>query len=219
MFLWFLQNIFTGVCLFSLIDAGVKRLGFGGAYYFVHGLHNLMVAYDTWPDVVKTITNFHHLDVYTVNYNASALVFALHFYHILVYYHKLRYDDYLHHGLMIFVALPIGVLLPASSLTGFSLFVSTGLMSFMNYFMLFAVRNGWMDVMTEKRWNSRCKVWLRSPGCIAHATLTLTYMLSGEGPQWQKILGCIPAALMLWNGQYFMVQVVENYAIRASRVA
>ena len=34
---------------------------------------------------------------------------ALHIYHIISYFNKLKFDDYLHHGLMVFVALPLGI--------------------------------------------------------------------------------------------------------------
>ena len=215
----FFQTIVSGMTLFSAVDRIATWYGFQGVYYLVHGLHNFMVVQDTWNDVVTTFTDFHALEVYPVNYGASAMVFALHFYHILLYREKFRYDDWLHHGLMIFVALPLGILLPASTLTGFSLFFSTGLPSLLDYALLFGVRNGWVLPLTEKTWNRRTNVWLRSPGCVAHATLTLAYLLSGVGPWWQKGLGCIPAVLMYWNGQYFMEQVVADHAVRAARLS
>jgi hypothetical protein len=218
MWLEFFETIAAGIGLFSGLDRALTWYGFEGVYYLVHGLHNMMIVQDTWTDVSRTLTEFHRLDEYPVNYSASALVFALHFYHILLYRHKFKYDDWLHHGLMIFVALPLGILLPASTLTGFSLFFSTGLPSVLDYFLLFGVRNNWILPLTEKLWNRRLNVWLRAPGCIAHATLALTFMLSSESVWWLKGLGCIPAGLMYWNGQYFMEQVIADHAVRSARL-
>lgn len=213
------QNVASMTTLFTALDYVFTTAGFQGVYYLLHAFHNLLVLYETFPDVVTTFLYFHDLDKYTVNMGAAELVFALHFYHIALYYKKFRPDDWLHHGLMIFVALPLGVLLPASTLTGFSLFFSTGLPGGIDYALLFAVRNGWLQPMVEKTWNRRLNVWIRSPGCVAHAALALTYMLSGEGVWWQKTLGVVPPLLMYWNGQYFMEQVVADHAVRSERLA
>lgn len=205
---------------FCAIDRGIDHFGFQGTYYLVHAFHNMLMVRATLGDVITTFTDFHNLEKYEPNYYAASLCFALHFYHIALYYNKLRYDDWLHHGLMIFIALPVGLILPSSTLLGYSLFFSTGLPSILDYLLLFGVRNGWVERMTEKRVNYFLNVWLRSPGCVSHAVLTLAYAFSmtengGTDSFWQiKTLGLLPPLLMFWNGQYFMAQVVEDYALQ-----
>lgn len=180
-------------------------------YYAIHSIHNAVIVKLTADEVLTTFTDFYRLPMYAPNFQASLLVAALHVYHILLYYRNLRLDDWLHHILMIFVALPIGVVTQSSTLLGFSLFFSTGLPGGIDYALLFAVRNGWLVRGAEKSVNRWLNVWIRSPGCAAHAALTTVYLVGSNDPDiLNMIIGLLPAALMYWNGQYFMQQVVAD---------
>ena len=132
---------------------------------------------------------------------------------------QFRFDDWLHHILMIGVALPIGAYLPSSTLIGYSLFFSTGLPGGIDYALLFGVRNGWLAPLTEKRINRWLSEWVRSPGCASHAAFTIAYaFIMATGIYGQMFwLSVIPAVLMYWNGQYFMNQVVVDYTRRTER--
>ncbi len=206
--------VFSAALLsFTLLDRLLHKINLEGIYYFIHALHNAFIVYLTLPDVQKTITNFSDLALYQPNTNAIALCFALHIYHILCYRVKLRFDDWLHHGLMIGVALPIGALLPSSTLVGYSLFFSTGLPGGIDYALLFLVRNNWISRLTEKRINRFLNVWIRAPGCSSHAAYTVAYCFQMSEGVYEKTFwfSLIPAGLMYWNGQYFMNQVVTDY--------
>jgi hypothetical protein len=202
---------FVGFCA---LDSVLTYAGFQGVYYIVHSLHNAGIMYYTVQDVYSTITDFHNLSTYQVNLSAPIMCFALHFYHIALYYKKFRFDDWLHHILMIFVALPLGIMLPASTLTGYSLFFSTGLPGFIDYLLLFGVRNGWVDKLTEKGVNSALNVWIRSPGCISQMAYAITHTIYMKETMVVKVLGLIPAVLTGWNGQYFMKQIVIDNTIQ-----
>jgi hypothetical protein len=203
---------------FCLADYAITYMfGFQNIYYLLHSIHNALIVAACLPDVLITLFDFGAVGVYAANLHAAQLVVALHLYHIWVYRHKFRYDDWLHHGLMIGVALPIGMSLPAGTLLGYSLFFTTGLPGGIDYAMLFMNRNGWLDRSVEKRVNTWLNTWIRSPGCVSQAAFTLAY-LSSNSPyvSWWMILGGIlTAALNYWNGQYFMRQVVEDYGRRA----
>jgi hypothetical protein len=199
---------------FCALDWTIDKLGFTNPYYLIHSLHNAVIVYLTAPDVYATFTDFYALQAYSVNLDAAALVAALHIYHILMYREKLRFDDWLHHGLMIGVALPIGCLVPCGTLMGFNLFFTTGLPGGIDYFLLFLVRNYIIHRMTEKRINRFLNVWIRSPGCQALAAIGFLYTFSNPGPWWLKAFGALPPFLTYWNGQYFMEQVVSDYALR-----
>ena len=215
MFLEFLLYFFG----FAAADRLLTLLRLQGVYYLIHGVHNAIMVYHTWNDVALTFTNFHALDQYPVNMSAVVSCSALHLYHIALYYNKLRYDDWLHHGLMIFVALPLGAALPSTTLLGYSLFFTTGLPGLLDYILLFGVRNGWVAPLFEKRVNRCINVWLRSPGCVSHATLVFAYILSGGGAnRWMSTIGLLPPLLTLWNGQYFMDQVVTDYEARKNAI-
>jgi hypothetical protein len=192
-------------------DTLLRWLRVKGEYYATHAIHNAAVAYLTLPDVVHSFTQFNAIGEYPVNTNAVALVFALHFYHIAMYFKKFKTDDWLHHILMIFIAMPLGLLVESGSLLGYSLFFTTGLPTILDYILLVGVRNGWVHPLTEKRVNHQLQLWLRAPGAVSHATLTVAYILTkGEG------IGFIwiPPLLTYWNGLYFADQVIVDHTKR-----
>ena len=201
------------IALFSVMDTAIKKRGFEKPYYAVHAIHNALIVYNTAPDVYYSLTELTNLDSYPTNWPAVQLCFALHLYHILLYWKSFRFDDWLHHGLMIGIALPIGCLLEAHTFLGMSLFFTTGLPGGIDYMLLFGVRNDYVQKETEKRVNTFLNVWIRSPGCVAMATLSFTHILARQGePSLLKTLAFIPSILNYWNGQYFMEQVVRDNA-------
>jgi hypothetical protein len=204
------------VGLFSMLDCALTYANVQGVYYAVHALHNAAIVYLTAPDVIHTVTNFHNITAYPANQDAIHLCFALHLYHVMLYHSKFRADDWLHHGLMLGLALPIGCVLESHTLMGMSLFMTTGLSGGIDYALLCGVRNGLVHKNTEKAVNTFLNVWIRSPGCAGFAALSLAYLLSHASfPSMSTPVVCAylaPTILNYWNGQYFMRQVVEDYA-------
>jgi hypothetical protein len=201
----------TGFCV---ADSALTSVGLQGVYYFIHSVHNFFIVAETYEEVWQTLTNFGSIGSAEPNYYAAELVFALHFYHCIYYWRKFRADDWLHHILMIAVALPIGVSLQAGMLLGFSLFFTTGLPGGIDYFLLFLVRNNWLHRDTEKRINTRLATWIRGPGCVAQATLTCAYLSTQNGSGFLTLLAYLSAALNYWNGVYFGAQVIYDAGSR-----
>jgi hypothetical protein len=206
------MNILYYFSIFMGLDGILSLTRLQGIYYLIHAIHNALIVWSTLGDIVETYTEFDNLEEKVPNTYAASLVFALHFYHIVRYYNKLRPDDWLHHGTMIFLALPIGIYVPAGTLLGYSLFFTTGLPGGIDYLLLFGVRNGWLDRLLEKKVNRWLNIWIRSPGCVSMATATILHMAQSGNSVWIKGLSLIPAALNYWNGQYFMDQVVVDWA-------
>lgn len=197
--------------VFCALDYFLTYLNVQGVYYGLHAIHNAAIVYLTATDVWTSLTQFDSIAATPVNFDAIQLVFALHLYHIAMYYEKFRVDDWLHHGLMIGVALPMGSLLPSGSLLGYSLFFTTGLPGGIDYTILFLQRNGYISKNLQKRVNTYINVWLRSPGCVSMATLTLAHISVQKDPSLTYVIGSyVEALLNYWNGQYFMEQVVYN---------
>jgi hypothetical protein len=208
-----LANIGLFFSIFYASDKLITRhTNLEGVYYLLHSIHNAAIVYLTAGDVYNSLTNFNYVFIGEKNLLALSFVFALHFYHIAAYKTKLRFDDWLHHILMIGVALPIGWYLNSGPLMGFNLFFTTGLPGGIDYILLFLTRNGFVDRSYEKSVNAWLNTWIRSPGCVAHATLTLAYMSVQPNMTADWYLGTVVAGLTFWNGQYFMRQVVENNA-------
>jgi hypothetical protein len=203
-------QIVAWMALFAALDRGLTALRLQRPYYAVHTLHNAAVTALTLTDVTTSFTRFYEVQTLPINWQAVYLVYALHFYHTALYWRTFRFDDWLHHGLMIGVALPLGGLVPAGPLMGFSLFFTTGLPGGISYGALWAERNGWLSRSAEKRISQAVNVWIRAPGCVAHGALTLAMTLASPQGAWTALqwIGLLEAALTTWNGLYFMEQVV-----------
>jgi hypothetical protein len=207
--LHFIIYVFLLVLLFIGIDY-LSSIKFSGNYYLVHCICNLLIVIITLNDVIKVYQNpLFGSEVSNAIY-ASILTYALHFYHIIWYFRKLRFDDWIHHGLMVFIALPIANYFGSNRLLGHSLFYTTGLPGMIDYFLLFLVRNNIIAKITEKRVNLYLNAYLRCPGCIIHSFLTFLF-IQGLSNTFDIILGGLTALLVYWNGIYFMEQVVGNY--------
>lgn len=201
-------GFFSAFCIVDNLLRQYSRLE--GIYYLLHAIHNGLIVKATYMDVLRTWAGFGSVSYEPTMY-ALELVFALHFYHVFIYWRKFRFDDWLHHILMIGIALPIGGYFPAGSLLGYGLFFTTGLPGGIDYALLFLVRNAWLDRMKEKQVNAFLNVWVRSPGCASHACFTFAYVSLITAPftgMWWA--GMFTGLLTYWNGQYFMRQVVEN---------
>ena len=208
-----------GILFYMLLCIGVdyivEKYGVEGRYYLLHTLTNFTVVYLTLDDLIFTYCNFADFINYPMNYTAMTLTFGLHLYHTIWYFKKLRFDDWLHHILTCGIALPLAAFSNAGSLLGHSLFYTTGLPGGIDYLMLFLNRNGFIEKITEKRVNNFLNLWLRCPGCISQAALTVVgfNMVGDKLSSYDRTTGLITAFIVFWNGIYFMNQVVVNYAI------
>jgi hypothetical protein len=100
-------------------------------------------------------------------------------------------------------------------LINFSLFFTTGLPGMVDYFLLFLVKNNKMDSVIEKKINSWINLWIRCPGCVSHAVLTLlVYNIYNKTliiSSFEKSGYIFTAVITYWNGIYFMNKVVVSY--------
>ena len=186
-----------------------------GKYYLSHAIVNFLILINCTKDMVSSYTDFDNGIKADTNFIPTMLVYSLHFYHMIAYYKKLRFDDWLHHILMVLVALPLSSLIKTGTLLNHSLFFLCGLPGMIDYILLFLVRNNIIDKMTEKYVNKQINLWIRAPGCIAHSALSiLAYMKNRDSEvatDYDFIVMLITTALVYWNGIYFMEQVVSDY--------
>jgi hypothetical protein len=192
----------------------VLKNKYEGKYYLIHALHNMFIVYLTHGDIVSTFTEFNFILIKNINILPSIVTFSLHIYHIFVYREKFKSDDWLHHILM-GAALFMAHQFNTGRLINYSLFFTTGFPGMIDYFLLFLVKNNKLDFRIEKKMNNYINLWIRCPGCISHAVLTvLVYniykntILNGHFEQFGYIFTAI---ITYWNGIYFMNKVVISY--------
>jgi hypothetical protein len=213
-----LVGILLNTQLFHGIDTIIVQAGLRKPYYGVHVIHNLLIVALTAADVRDSFIHFNTLHQYEPNQGAATLCYALHLYHILYYWRTFRFDDWLHHGLMVGIALPLSQQLRAGPLLGANLFFTTGLPGAISYGLLFAERNGWMDTLEAKKANAATNLWIRAPGCVMHATLSLlTLFTMPRVSADQRVATVLIAALTAWNGLYFMQQSIRAKVVAEGR--
>ena len=101
--------------------------------------------------------------------------------------------------------------------------------------MLVAVKQGWMQKIDEKRWNSRIMVWLRAPGCVYHAlfcwlaivditkreaageVMLLPHSPLPQTPFHINLCLWVVCITFFWNGLFFMERVVANHAATVTK--
>lgn len=186
-----------------------------GRYYIVHSLANACITALSIQDVISIYKNpYASMDDSSTALWSSSITYSVHFYHFASYYKTFRFDDWLHHILMIFVALPLAGYFGSLKLLSHSLFYTTGLPGMIDYALLFLVRNNKIQRFTEKSVNRLLNIVIRCPGCVIHSYLTLILVQEVTNPV-EQYIGTITGLLVYWNGIYFMDQVVGNYYIVA----
>ena len=186
-----------------------------GKYYLIHFINNLFITFYTYPNVIDSFVDLFNYSDYITNPQTVIITVALHLYHVIVYFNRLRFDDWLHHILMIAVVIPISVNMNVGCLLGLGLFFITGLPGGIDYLLLFLVRNKIIDKILEKKVNTYLNIWVRCPGCIIHSTMSIMVLIKiAPTLSYINLIGGVCCtSIIFWNGIYFMNQVVQNYAI------
>lgn len=101
----------------------------------------------------------------------------------------------------------VGLVFNCGHLLGLLAFFLSGLPGGLDYAMLTCVKHGWMSSETEKRYNARVMVWIRSPGCLLCAyTLYVAWRYRMINTTYGQDLAAAAVALLCFvNGQYYMV--------------
>lgn len=209
----FAQHLFIVVMysnLFRAVDTVLLRAGLKHSYHMVHALHTTMIvlltATNAWTAFAKLYAAY-SIEPHTA---AATLCYAIHFYQIKNYWRLFRLDDWLHHGLMMGVALPLFLQLRVGTLLISNLFFTTGLPGAISYGLLFSGRNNrlisHLAVATD--------TWIPTPGRILHATLTILLLTIAPPVMMNQLMPlAIVAILTAWNALYVMQQSIRSYTV------
>lgn len=205
--------------LFVVDNLIVKRFIKPKARYFaLHALGNAVCVAAAAPDMYRgfsgdprrTFSGPSHTMV------ANSVVAAIHLYHCVAF--PLRSEDIFHH--VTFVSILCGMAIPFKHFGGiannFGCFFLSGLPGGIDYAMLVAVAQGWMDKMTEKKYCAALNVWMRGPSMAIYSFLGwMTYVHYPELTH--PVTLTLTILLHYYNGQYYNQQAVESYAVHKER--
>jgi hypothetical protein len=203
------------VILFLLDRLVVQVFVHPGARYFaLHAIVNAIVCVAAWPDFAKVLTKGYVGFIGpTWTMVANSVIASIHIYHCLAF--KLTMEDIMHHA--VFVTVLCGLAVPykhvGGALNNFGCFVLSGLPGGVDYIMLVCVKHGFMDKLTEKKWNATVQSWFRSPMMAIYAFNAFQlHWHAADRAAFSPIILAVVGGLHILNGVHYSNQAVENWA-------
>ncbi len=189
---------------YVLDDIMVETFEWEGVYFLIHFLHNLMISFWTFPNVVRVLTS-NEKDCDIVPF-VIPMVYGLHAYHIVAYMEYMRLDDWIHHIVSMGIAVPLTIFYFTNlNILGMCFFFTTGIPGGLNYFNLFLLKN-WpgYDKRVQQKINVFLQSWVRCPGIIMTCGFILQNIFSNPQQSTFKIwMGLLITSILFWNGVYF----------------
>eukprot|EP00962_Isochrysis_galbana_P052351 scaffold23755_cov163-Isochrysis_galbana.AAC.3 len=148
----------------------------------LHTLANAMVCLFSWSEVSRAAEDpLHSCSGPAPTYVPAYIICAVHFYHLVGGF-KLTADDWIHHCVFVtYIGYACFAFEESGPLVNLIAFFMCGLPGGLDYIMLVLVKHNVISSHTEKVWNSRINVWLRSPGLLLAAYCM--FVASRSGPR------------------------------------
>ena len=189
--------------------------GWEGIYFFMHSLHNLFIGVFTFPSVKRILCQDHDSKT-LLSPSVGGLVYSLHIYHILRYYHRINTPEKIHHLVSLGIVIPLSHLLFSNhDLLALSLFATTGWATVIHYMAMFFYKNRMFSL--NKRYvlyiGHLSNTYFRYPLIVFNASFLLQYMVSSFEffSVSQLCSGYLLLCILLWNGYYFRYLVEKSY--------
>lgn len=195
------------ILLFITIDYLLPTIN---NYYLIHSIVNGYIVYSCFPNLI----NVYQDNSLETPYFITEFIIALHLYHIIFYFKKLRYDDWLHHLLSVFIIIPLSLTFDGHSILGHSYFFLTGFPGMIDYFLLYLNRNNFINKNAEKETNFYLNLLIRQPGAILTCSHIIKLLLINQYLIYQYLNGLFILLIVYWNGIYFMNQVIKDYYLK-----
>ena len=177
----------------------------------------MVVAVAAVPDVLTTISRPTHCFTGPFSLVPAVVVPSIHLYHLMAF--ECSVGDWVHRILFAGIICPLGLFFDPGPIQNMVGFFICGLPGGLDYGMLALVKMGVMDSFTEKAWNARINVWMRSPGLLLAACCCFLGRFDENAPLDAKnrvpwFVAVVCGVLCFLNGQYYMQVVVGNTFVR-----
>lgn len=223
---WIYASI-VALVVITLIDHFVYKrwlklpsgTGGGSRWFGLHVFCNLWIVFHAYPDAWTMFTDpllalqsTQICSIYPLAINQ-----AMHFYHMVVFFEQLVFVDWLHHGVMTLITVPLLFTQNPSPIINANHIFITGLPGAIDYTLLILAKQGKINPFVEKYVNRHLNVWVRAPG-IFYITI-LGYAWTHYQYRFNQLnysdfqFWCSIVVLMTnyWNAFYFLERVVGSY--------
>jgi hypothetical protein len=183
-------------------------------WFILHTAGNACVAIFSTVDLYRVVTDpLNVLKEKEASHIPTGFVLAIHAYHVCGF-SNLNWVDWVHHGLMVGLALPLVIISQYGPLMNYNNWFVCGVPGGLDYLMLTMVKLKMMEPLAEKRLNTLLNVWMRCPFLLFSSLFSyLQFFLQEDLPNYviAAKIGCM--VLQTWNALYFTERVVGNYHV------
>ena len=194
-------------CIISKIFYPEEKIHHNRRWFFIHAVVNGLVSYYNFSDTYLTLTNPVEYPLLPMSNNAfyaTNIVVIAHIYHMIVFYDKLKIDEWFHHLTMIPLN-GISVYVLGIKAQSASAFFICGLPGLIDYSLLWMVKMRWIHKNYEKWIYLYVTTFIRSPGATMVTYVSLCNINSIKD-DWMFGYCMLLMGLNFWNGQYYMMK-------------
>ena len=179
-------------------------------WFQIHSFGNLFVCLFSFLDIISITYDLNEVSLPLTQYIGGSFALQIHLYHTLNF--KLTAMDKFHHISSVFLCFPPSIIFNKKVLSLFY-FIGTGLPGGIDYLLLTLVKNGQLDYMKEKKYNSYINAYLRMPGGAVCSFLTFNSAINND-IMIEKVSGLFLSFIAYANTAFFGKLAIENYIER-----
>ena len=197
----------------------LKRGTGGGARWFVvHSFCNTLIVYYGYQDMLKMFVDpvsiIYENNISSINPTAYSI--SLHFYHTVGYHSDFTFVDWLHHGIMYLITIPLLLLQNPTPITNANFCFITGIPGCIDYLLLALVKIDVIESQTEKSINRYLNVWIRAPGIFWVTAMGYVYAFQQRANNTNYTESQFYGLMIIlltnyWNAFYFLERVVASH--------
>lgn len=179
-------------------------------WFQLHSMANLFVCIFCISDIISIFYDVNQSAMPLTDYIGGSFALQVHLYHTLNF--PLTTMDKYHHISSVFLCFPPSMIFNKKILSLFY-FIGTGLPGGIDYLLLTLVKNGKLDYLKEKKYNSYINAYIRMPGGAICSFLTFSASLNND-ILLERLCGYFLSFIVFTNTAFFGKLAIENYVER-----
>lgn len=182
-------------------------------WFLLHAIANTLVVLFVFNDLLDVLYDPLMCLHSTENYYGIALVISLHIYHLHKYKETIDREELKHHCLTVIIIGTIFYMYIDAKLMNYTLFFICGLPGGIDMYLLYLLKIGKIEKLTEKRYNTLLNMCIRMPGILfgcAFGYVSNTYL----NPNYNWVLASLLTSGIASNAIYYSHKTHANYSIK-----
>lgn len=203
---------FDAIAIKLLMFSKLQMTSKSYRWFFIHFIFNFFITILAYDDIKYCLFNISTCSTNEWFYGdiIYGLTTSLHLYHTMFF--KLYSSDIIHHVSTAFLSTPLIILYHRYHSAVMAIWFMSGFPGMIDYFLLWLVKMGYLNYITEKKIYVIISVYIRSAGCVACSTLQLGVLNIYTQLSYIEIFAISwNTFVMYFNGLYYMHDTLANY--------